>query len=628
MAKILVADDNSNIQKMVGLALKDQGIDVVAVGNGEAAVRKISDIRPDLVLADVFMPVRNGYEVCRYVKEDSSLAHIPVILLVGAFDPLDEQEAQRVGADGVLKKPFVPPDPLISMVKSALQRAGIPLGPATAAPEKTPAMPKRSTADLLSGGMGTKLTPVVPEKLPEISPQPLEEFPTAAPHLKIAAGSEPLAFGSLLDTSDSEDMAITAKPMINLAQGAKWNEESDEVEEEKEEGEEAGGGWRPGGLDEVIERAAQPEVAAAPDWRDEAFHGNSPAKSFSATQWVPAVEQTESAEAAESHAVAVATVPKPADSPVPFAGDAWAAAMAAGVEDKLAEVVAPVTPFVPEAEAAPELHAAATQKHVTEVAPEVREQATEQIADVAPGIDGGAGSAESAASSFEQAAVSEPANWAAAPETAWESEAKKAALLASTWDAPKPFAVDETQEVPAYAAEPVVEHTEALVETPAQESPYSTEPIAAHEAEGRVEAAVTEAVVVSEAQKSEVENSAGFPADEAKSLEHTWEPAAPGAVEMRAEEPAAEESRMEASHVEEPAAVAPPVEERAVMSAPAEEAVPEPEVAAKQAEPDMDELVARVLGKLNPEVLQRVTREILKPVIEAIVRDEINSKKS
>ena len=128
MAKILVADDNSNIQRMVGLALKDQGIDVVAVGNGEAAVRKISEIRPDLVLADVFMPVRNGYEVCQYVKEDPSLKHIPVILLVGAFDPLDEQEAQRVGADGVLKKPFVPPDPLIVMVKSALQRAGVSLG--------------------------------------------------------------------------------------------------------------------------------------------------------------------------------------------------------------------------------------------------------------------------------------------------------------------------------------------------------------------------------------------------------------------------------------------------------------------------------------------------------------------
>src|SRR5216684_4103240 len=123
---------------MVGLALKDQGIDVVAVGNGEAAVRKISDIRPDLVLADVFMPVRNGYEVCEYVKSDPSLAHIPVILLVGAFDPLDEQEAQRVGADGVLKKPFVPPDPLISMVKSALQRAGVAHGNAGAAKTREP----------------------------------------------------------------------------------------------------------------------------------------------------------------------------------------------------------------------------------------------------------------------------------------------------------------------------------------------------------------------------------------------------------------------------------------------------------------------------------------------------------
>src|ERR1700738_3278331 len=141
VARILVADDNSNIQKMVGLALKDHGIEVVAVGNGEAAVRKISDIKPDLVLADVFMPVRNGYEVCKYVKDDPALSHIPVILLVGAFDPLDEQEAQRVGADGVLKKPFVPPDPLISMVKSALIRAGVPLGP-PASLEKVPPPPR------------------------------------------------------------------------------------------------------------------------------------------------------------------------------------------------------------------------------------------------------------------------------------------------------------------------------------------------------------------------------------------------------------------------------------------------------------------------------------------------------
>src|SRR5580698_6758424 len=107
---------------MVVLAFEERGVDVVAVGNGEAAVRRIPDANPDLVLADVFMPVRNGYEVCEFVKKDARFSHIPVILLVGAFDPLDEKEARRVGADGVLKKPFVPPDPLIAMVMSALEK--------------------------------------------------------------------------------------------------------------------------------------------------------------------------------------------------------------------------------------------------------------------------------------------------------------------------------------------------------------------------------------------------------------------------------------------------------------------------------------------------------------------------
>src|SRR6202789_1155027 len=120
--KILIADDNTNIQRMVALAFEERGIQVVAVGNGEAAVRKLVDFNPDIVLADIFMPVRSGYEVCEYIKKDQRFSHIPVILLIGAFDPLDEKEARRVGADGVLKKPFVPPDPLIAMVLSALEK--------------------------------------------------------------------------------------------------------------------------------------------------------------------------------------------------------------------------------------------------------------------------------------------------------------------------------------------------------------------------------------------------------------------------------------------------------------------------------------------------------------------------
>jgi CheY-like chemotaxis protein len=165
--KILVADDNANIQKMVSLALEERGISVVSVGNGEAAVRRIPDLDPDLVLADIFMPVRNGYEVCEFVKKDERFAHVPVILLVGAFDPLDEKEARRVGADGVLKKPFVPPDPLIAMVTSAL--------------EKNP----RVAAELAKAKEAKMAPP--PEPVPSIDlsarpePKPLPEFPEPSP---------------------------------------------------------------------------------------------------------------------------------------------------------------------------------------------------------------------------------------------------------------------------------------------------------------------------------------------------------------------------------------------------------------------------------------------------------------
>jgi len=165
--KILVADDNTNIQKMVSLAFEERGIDVVSVGNGEAAVRRIPDMNPDLVLADIFMPVRNGYEVCEFVKKDERFAHVPVILLVGAFDPLDEKEARRVGADGVLKKPFVPPDPLIAMVISALEKN--PKIAAEMAKAREVAPPEREPM------------PAILEAPARAEVKPLPEFPEPSP---------------------------------------------------------------------------------------------------------------------------------------------------------------------------------------------------------------------------------------------------------------------------------------------------------------------------------------------------------------------------------------------------------------------------------------------------------------
>ena len=104
--KILLADDSITIQKVVNLTFDDEGIEVVAVSNGDQAERKLGEVKPDLVLADIFMPGKNGYELCEAIKRDPQFSNVPVVLLVGAFEPFDLNEARRVGADDHLTKPF------------------------------------------------------------------------------------------------------------------------------------------------------------------------------------------------------------------------------------------------------------------------------------------------------------------------------------------------------------------------------------------------------------------------------------------------------------------------------------------------------------------------------------------
>jgi CheY-like chemotaxis protein len=104
--KLLLADDSVTIQKVIELTFADEGVRVVAFGNGQDAIDRLEELAPDIVLADVFMPSKNGYEVCEYVKQNEKLKAIPVMLLVGSFEPFDEAEARRVGADDILTKPF------------------------------------------------------------------------------------------------------------------------------------------------------------------------------------------------------------------------------------------------------------------------------------------------------------------------------------------------------------------------------------------------------------------------------------------------------------------------------------------------------------------------------------------
>ena len=106
VSRILLADDSITIQKVVNLTFADEGIEVVSVSNGEMAARRLEEVNPDLVLADIFMPGKNGYELCETIKTNSKFRNIPVVLLVGAFEPFDQVEAKRVQADAHLTKPF------------------------------------------------------------------------------------------------------------------------------------------------------------------------------------------------------------------------------------------------------------------------------------------------------------------------------------------------------------------------------------------------------------------------------------------------------------------------------------------------------------------------------------------
>lgn len=117
--KLLLADDSVTIQRVIELTFADENIQVIAVGDGQQAIARIDSEHPDVVLADIGMPERDGYEVAAHVKGNPQTAHIPVLLLTGAFEPIDEARARAVGCDGVLVKPFEP-QMVINRVKDLL----------------------------------------------------------------------------------------------------------------------------------------------------------------------------------------------------------------------------------------------------------------------------------------------------------------------------------------------------------------------------------------------------------------------------------------------------------------------------------------------------------------------------
>ena len=121
--RILFADDSMTAQNMGKKILSEAGYDVVAVSNGAAAVKKIAEQKPDIIILDVYMPGYSGLEVCEKVRGSLETLKIPVLLTVGKMEPYKPEDANRVKADGVIIKPFEASD-LLAIVKKFEERIG------------------------------------------------------------------------------------------------------------------------------------------------------------------------------------------------------------------------------------------------------------------------------------------------------------------------------------------------------------------------------------------------------------------------------------------------------------------------------------------------------------------------
>jgi CheY-like chemotaxis protein len=181
---LLLADDNATVQRVVALTFAGQDVHVVTVGDGEQAIARITASRPDIVLADIGMPKRSGYEVAAFVKREPALRHIPVLLLAGAFEPVDAAKAEQAGCDGILVKPFEP-QYVVARVRELLAGA------------------RGSSAQAAIADVPRPIERLVPR----VAPPPADAIPELAPKRQLEPAKE-----ATDDYFDRLDAAFSSKP--------------------------------------------------------------------------------------------------------------------------------------------------------------------------------------------------------------------------------------------------------------------------------------------------------------------------------------------------------------------------------------------------------------------------------
>ena len=220
--KLLLADDSITIQKVIGITFANEDYELTVVDNGDAALEKARSEHPDLILADVFMPGKNGYELCAAVHQDPQLQGIPVLLLTGTFEPFDEDKALASGAGGWIAKPFES-QALIDRVEELLAKGGQPqpAAPAAEAEEWAPFTDSEDFAADAGAGFGAQETTFAPEQediwgeAPPVAEEP--EGPAAPESIEEeiwgeAAGEEESADEELFFEEPAAESGAPAEP--------------------------------------------------------------------------------------------------------------------------------------------------------------------------------------------------------------------------------------------------------------------------------------------------------------------------------------------------------------------------------------------------------------------------------
>ena len=209
--KLLLADDSITIQKVIQITFAHEDYELTITDNGDAALAKAQELKPDLIMSDVYMPGKNGYELTTAIKQDPALQHIPVLLLAGSFEPFDEDKARSCKADAWIEKPFESQS-LIDKVAELLSAAAVVESAPVAEPEP-----------FIAPVPAFESEPAAVEAF-AIEEEPLAAFDEVASAEPVGSAASEDPFGDI--SFEEEAPAVDSEPAV----ADDWSEVSTETE--------------------------------------------------------------------------------------------------------------------------------------------------------------------------------------------------------------------------------------------------------------------------------------------------------------------------------------------------------------------------------------------------------------